>query len=174
MRRSQFVKLVGLSEEALNLLKARKHVPFRGRVIGPGWLEFSVDDAVALEAANALSRCGVRKADARAWVDSSFEPALDWATERKAGWKEPVYLGMVSSYGILEGMPVPDEPYPLVGTPSDIAEQLARIQQDLGPTRWLDGAITINLNLCASVVIARAKASGITDDRLVELEEILC
>lgn len=174
MRRSQFVKLVGLTEEAFNLLRARKHVPLRGEPIGPGWQEFSVEDALALEAATALARCGVKKNDARAWVDQCFQPALDWAAESKAGPNDPVYIGVVSSIGVVEGKPIQDDQFPLVGTPSDIAEQLSLIRDALGPDRWLDGVITINLNLCAKLISDRAKAAGITDDRLSELEGILC
>lgn len=174
MRRSQFVKLVGLTEEAFNLLRARKHVPLRGRTIGPGWQEFSVDDALALEAATALARCGVKKSDARIWVDIYFEEALSRARESKAGTNEPIHLGAVSSVGVVDGTPVQDDQFPLVGSPGDIADELSRIRAMLGPDRWLDGVITINLNLCAKLVSDRAKAAGIADDRLSELEGILC
>jgi hypothetical protein len=174
MRRSQFVKLVGLTEEAFNLLRARKHVPLRDQTFGPGWQEFSVDDALALEAATALARCGVKKNDARAWVDLYFDVALERAEESKDGDNEPIYIGAVSSVGVVDGAPVPDEQFELVGTPTDIADELSRIRAMLGPDRWLDGVITINLNLCAKLVSDRAKAAGITDDRLSELEGILC
>lgn len=174
MRRSQFVKLVGLSEEAFNLLRARKHVPLRGRAIGPGWQEFMVEDAIALEAAIALARCGIKKNDARAWVDLYFDVALERAEESKAGDNEPIYLGAVSSVGVVGGTLVPDEQFELVGTPADIADELSRIRAMLDPDRWLDGVITINLNLCAKLVSDRAKAAGVEDDRLSELEEILC
>ena len=174
MRRSQFVKLVGLTEEAFNLLRARKHVPLRGEPIGPGWQEFSVDDALALEAATALARCGVKKSDARAWVDVYYEEGLRRATQSKAGGNKPIHLGVVSSVGVLNGTPVQDDQFPLVGTPTDIAKELGRIRGMLGPDRWLDGVITINLNLCAKLISDRAKAAGIADDRLSELEGILC
>lgn len=176
MRRSQFAKLVGLSEEAFNLLRARKHVPLRSRVIGPGWQEFSFEDAVAMEAAAALARCGVKKNEAREWVDLYFDRGLERAAEQRRGRgrRRPIYLGVVASVGIVEGMPVEDDHFPLVGTASEVAEELERIGGMLGADRWLNGAITINLNLCAKLVSIRANANGIADDELSQLEGILC
>jgi hypothetical protein len=176
MRRSQFAKLVGLSEEALNLLRARKHVPLRGRPIGPGWKELFGEDAVAMEAAAALARCGVKKNDAREWVDLYFKEGLDRAAEQRGrrGQRQPIYLGVVTSVGIADGMPVEDDHFPLVGTASEVAEELERIGEMLGGDRWLNGAITINLNLCAKLVSIRAHANGIVDEQLSQLEGILC
>lgn len=169
MRRSQLVKLVGLSEEAFNLLKARKHVPMRGRPPGSGWQNFTVEDAIAFEAAVALARCGVKKNNARAWVDLYFDVAIERASENDRKSTDPVYLGVVTSFGIAETTLVADDQFPLVGSASDIASELQSIQEALGQDRWLDGLITINLNLCVQLVYLRAEQALIADDRLEEL-----
>ena len=57
----------------------------------------------------------------------------------------------------------------MVGSASDIASELQSIQEALGQDRWLDGLITINLNLCVQLVYLRAEQALIADDRLEEL-----
>jgi hypothetical protein len=162
-----------MSEEAFDMARARKLLPWRGRVMGRGWQDFSVDDALAVEAAAALSRQGVKKADAREIVDLYFDVALERAAEQRPARSTTVLLGVVSCVGLTNGMPAHDGQFPLVGSPADVAEELARIGDILGADRWLDGVITINLNLCAKIVSVRAAAAGMEELRLVELAELL-
>lgn len=170
MRRSDFVKLLGVSEEAFDMARARKHLPLRGRAMKRGWQEFSVDDALAFEAAMAFGRVGVRRADAREVVDTYFDEAIVRAFEASG---QSIFLGVVKAYAVNNGTPVVQDQFPILGTMSDLAAEVQRLTDDLGIGPFYDGLVAINLNLCLSVISDRAARAGIHDARLSELAALL-
>jgi hypothetical protein len=171
MRRKQFVQTVGLTEKALSLLVERKLVPMRGKKPLAGWAEYTFDDALALECAIRLSRLGLSKARARDVVDAYFDLALERAQEVGRPRASHIYLGMVQYVAMEDGFSTVDDHWPLVGTPTDIAEEIERLSESVGPSRWVEGELTVNVHLCMAAVSQRAQQAGIVDDRLVQLEQ---
>lgn len=167
MRRSAFVKLIGISEEIFNVVRTRKLLPLRGRDVGKGWQDFSVDDALAFEAASALARLGITKAEARDVVDTYFQVALERAAETATG--EPVYLGLAKTIVLVGGKHVSPDQFPLVGSSIDLAEEVNRLAIAMGDSGWIDGTIAANLNLCMATIYGRAEKAGVNDGRLEEL-----
>lgn len=170
MRRSQFLKLAGLSQEAFDLARARKLLPLRGRVTKPGWQDFSVDDAVALEAATSLFVRGMKKSDARVAVDAYFDLALEWAASPSC--KGPTYIGTATSFAVIDGFAIAGDQHQLIGSAQDIADETERLQVALGERHHLGGMITTNLNLCVETVASRAVLAGIEDPRINELSKL--
>ncbi len=167
MRRSAFVKLIGISEEIFNVVRTRKLLPLRGRDVGKGWQDFSVEDALAFEAASALARLGITKAEARDVVDTYFEIALERAAEAPTG--QPVYLGLAKTVVLFGGQHVSPDYFPLVGSAIDLAEEINRLTIALGDSGWVDGTIAANLNLCMATIYGRAEKAGVNDSQLEEL-----
>lgn len=171
MRRKQFVQLVGLNEKALNLLVERGLLPLRGKASSTGWASYTIDDALALEAAVSLSRLGSTKARARDFVNSYFDVAIEQVRDVYRPLGTQVYLGAVSYVSLQDGLLSVDDYWPLVGTPIDIAQEIDRLSHAVGPQRWLEGAITANLHLCMAAISQRARKASISSDRLIELEQ---
>ena len=171
MRRKQFVQTVGLSEKALNLLVERKLVPMRGREPSAGWAEYTFDDALALECAIRLNRLGPSKARARDVVNAYYDIALERVQEADRPRSSHVYLGAVQFVSLVDGQSVVDDHWPLVGTPPDIADEIERLSDAVGPQRWVEGELTVNVHLCMAAISQRAELAGITDDRLVQLQQ---
>jgi len=170
MRRSVLVKLLGISEEQFNLVRARKLLPMRGRDAGRGWQDFTADDALALELATALSRQGVKKSVARDVVDGYYAVALEWAGNDLAN--QTVFVGIVRTVALVDGELEVGSHEWLVGSAADIAEQIDRLREAVGTSLWVDGAVVANLNLCVASILARADMAGIQDDRLSELAAV--
>ena len=164
MRRSAFVKLLGITEEAFNLLRARKLVPLRGSKKGRGWQEFSVDDAIAFEAAAALSRQGVKKADACAIVDYYFDIAIERFVDD--GEARPFFLGIMKPAQAAPGRSTLDLAFGLIGTTSHLAEDIERYVDAVGDIQWLDGFVAIDLRRCVATVLDRAEEAGLADPAL--------
>lgn len=169
MRRADFIRLTALTDEAFNLLRARKLVPMRGQKKPKGWQEYSVDDAVALELAQALSRKGVRKADARDWVDHYFNLALEYVADPTRPQDQPIFLGAAEFVELVDGELHPSGHEELVGTFADIADQLERSASAYSATHAIDGYLVVNVDRCVRAVIQRAERSGLDDPRVREL-----
>lgn len=167
MRRSSMVKLLGLSEETFNLIRARKLLPMRSRDAGSGWQEFSAEDALAIELSVSMARQGLKRADARDLVNEYFDDALDRLSERD---DKHLFLGAVKSYGVLDGQIALDDQFPLIGSAQDIADELAELGDKLGPNRFLDGAILVNVHLCIAVITERAARAGLEDFEFAHLK----
>lgn len=169
MKRREFVQLTDVSEEAFNLLRARKLVPMRGQTKQKGWQDYSVEDAVALELAQALSRKGVRKADARDWVDFYFEIALGYVADETRPKNQPIFLGAAEFVQLLEGDVHYGGHERLVGTFADIADQLENFAAGYSATYVLEGYLVVNVDRCIRAVGQRAQLAGLDDPRLNQL-----
>jgi len=171
MRRKKFVQVVGLTEKALHLLVERKLFPMRGKKQSAGWAEYTFDDALALECAIRLSRLGPSKARARDVVDAYFDVALERVQEVGRPRSSHVYLGAVQYVSLEDGYSTVDDHWPLVGTTSEIAEEIERLSEAVGHSRWVEGELTVNVHLCMAAISQRALKAGIADDRLAQLEQ---
>ena len=171
MRRKHFAQAAGSTEKGLNLLVERKLMPMRGRQQSAGWAEYTIDDALALECAVRLSRLGLSKARARDVVDAYFDLALERAQEVGRPRASHIYLGLVQYVAMEDGHTTVDDHWPLVGTPADIADEIERLSEAVGPDRWVEGELTVNVHLCMAAVSQRAHKAGIGDDRLMQLEQ---
>lgn len=169
MRRKDFMKLAGLEEGTFKVLLARKHIPFGDRSAAPGWKDYSADDVLAYEAAAALARQGAKKSEAREWVETYAALAVERASDGLKLGEGAMFLGAAPILRVRNGAIEHDEFWPLVGTISDVAEEVERLQGAVGPKQRIGGANLCNLNLCVEVIAQRAAALGISDARLAQL-----
>ena len=138
--------------------------------VKPGWQEFSVDDAVAIEVAASLAAQGLKKTDARVVVDAYFDLALERAADPKC--RRPIYLGVAESFGIAGGVKTLDDHHQLIGSINDIADEICRLEAALHPKHHVGVAIIASLNLGVETVLTRADEAGLSDQRLDELANL--
>jgi hypothetical protein len=169
MRRKDFIRLAGLEEGTFKVLLARKHIPLTRPSAATGWKDYSADDVLAYEAAAALARQGAKKSDAREWVETYGELAVERASLGTKSSEGAMFLGALPILTVREGDIVHDDFHPLIGTISEVAEEIERLQTALGTKHRVGGANLCNLNLCVEVIRQRATALGINDARLDQL-----
>ena len=169
VRRKDFMMLTGLEEGTFKVLMARNHIPLGKRPVGAGWKDYSADDVLAFEAAAGLSRHGAKRSDAREWVDTYREVAIDYASRRSSSHHDAIFLGAAPVVTLIDGQLEHDHFHPLVGTAVEVAEEIERLQVAVGKRHWVDGATLCNLDLCAKMIGYRAVGSGIKDSRLDQL-----
>ena len=167
MRRKTFIQLAGVKEEAFKLLWARGHVPFSPAPGVKGWNEFSVRDLVAFEAAGALVRLGVGRAEARRLVELYLPLAIEWGAE--GGGVRGIRLGAAAVVALKDGETHFDSFHELIGSMDEIAEQLRELTVALPGGHWVDGVFVCNLALCVESIIQRAGLIGFQDDQLDQL-----
>lgn len=168
MRRKDFVRMTGTTDEQLKQLATRGHMPKSART-SAGWKDYSIDDVLAFEVAGALVRQGASRPNARDWVDQYFGLALEHAELGGVG-DGPIFIGAarVARLRNAEVELVGFEP--VVGTASSMAAYLEHYAAAISGEAHVAGMLVTNLNLCVLAIEQRAVAEGLTDHRIDELK----
>ena len=170
MRRSDLIKLVGVSAEFFNSLARRDQLPFLKRLLGEqkGWGDYPPHYAYMSSLALALSDAGCTQYQAGHFIDLHFQDLLQAGLDRGEGQGADIYFGYLKSVtltfdGQAQGFEGVATSIPLCGQLSQLLPEIEHIKSKMG-AKAEDALVLVNASACLRLLRERAAEWAIGEE----------